>query len=55
MTTAAAGVRPTPPLAALGKERIRVYQHSDLLYWWVVWAYGLFCAALTYVRGHRSF
>jgi hypothetical protein len=51
MTTAAAGVRPTPPLAALGRERIKVYQHSDLIYWWVVWAYGYFCAFLTYLQG----
>jgi hypothetical protein len=32
-------------------ERLIVYQHSDLLYWWVVWAYGFFCAGVTYVRG----
>jgi hypothetical protein len=32
-------------------ERIIVYQHSDLLYWWVVWAYGFFCAFLTWVQG----
>jgi hypothetical protein len=31
--------------------RIRVYQHSDLLYWWVVWAYGFFCALLTWLQG----
>jgi hypothetical protein len=51
MTTAAAGLRPTPPISALGRERIRVYQHSDLIYWWVVWAYGYFCALLTYLQG----
>ena len=51
MTTAAAGVRPTPPIAAVGMERIKVYQHSDLIYWWVVWAYGYFCAVLTYLEG----
>ncbi len=32
-------------------EKLIVYQHSDLLYWWVVWAYGFLCAALTAVRG----
>jgi hypothetical protein len=31
--------------------RIRVYQHTDLLYWWVVWAYGFFCALLTSIHG----
>jgi hypothetical protein len=32
-------------------EHIFVYQHSDLLYWWVVWAYGYFCALLTWLEG----
>ena len=31
--------------------RMKVYQHSDLLYWWVVWAYGFLCAFLTWLRG----
>lgn len=30
---------------------IRVYQHSNLLYWWVVWVYGFICAALSYLQG----
>jgi len=33
------------------QEHIVVYQHSDLLYWWVVWAYGFFCALLTWLQG----
>lgn len=39
--------------AAAGRnlDRLVVYQHSDLLYWWVVWAYGFFCALLTWLRG----
>jgi hypothetical protein len=32
-------------------NRIIVYQHSDLLYWWIVWAYGLICAGLTRIQG----
>lgn len=32
-------------------ESISVYQHSDLIYWWVVWAYGYFCAAITALFG----
>lgn len=32
-------------------DRVRVYQHSDLLYWWVVWAYGYLCALLTRLQG----
>lgn len=39
------------PIPAPGVERLIVYQHSDLLYWWVVWAYGLFCALLTRLAG----
>jgi hypothetical protein len=32
-------------------EKIRVYQHTDLLYWWVVWMYGFFCALVTWLWG----
>jgi hypothetical protein len=32
-------------------ERLVVYEHSDLIYWWVVWGYGFFCAVLTRVQG----
>jgi len=39
---------------ALQKEkRIKVYQHSDLLYWWVVWFYGLICASITRIQGTK--
>ena len=31
--------------------QLRIYQHSNLLYWWPLWAYGYVCAALTYVQG----
>ena len=30
---------------------VRIYQHSNLLYWWPIWVYGFVCAALTYVQG----
>jgi hypothetical protein len=30
---------------------LRVYQHSNLIYWWPVWAYGYFCAGYTYFDG----
>ncbi len=48
--------RSAPPPPAQGSvpgQRMRVYQHSDLLYWWVVWAYGYFCALLTWLQGTR--
>jgi hypothetical protein len=32
---------------------LRIYQHSNFFYWWVVWAYGFFCAILTGVAGHK--
>lgn len=30
---------------------LRVYQHSNLAYWWIVWLYGLVCAGMTYAQG----
>ena len=41
----------TPPQAGADVERVVVYEHSDLLYWWVVWGYGFFCALLTRALG----
>jgi hypothetical protein len=46
-----AQVQLAPRQAESGVERMKVYQHSDLLYWWVVWTYGFLCAFLTYVWG----
>ena len=51
----AAEAVPTPAAAAVVRRRqhgeLRIYQHSNLLYWWPIWAYGFLCAALTYVQG----
>lgn len=42
------------PQVTTGKQpEIRLYQHSPIMYWWAVWLYGFFCAALTYVQGER--
>ncbi len=49
--TAAVGEQRGPAARSDTGERLRVYQHSDLLYWWVVWAYGYLCALLTWTRG----
>lgn len=38
--------------AGSGPE-IRIYAHSPIIYWWVIWAYGFVCAALTYAQGER--
>ncbi len=43
--------KPAPKRPVDGGERLVVYQHSDLLYWWIVWAYGYFCALLTWIQG----
>jgi hypothetical protein len=37
--------------APKAKGDLRIYQHSNLLYWWPIWAYGFFCAGLTYMQG----
>ena len=34
-----------------GPKRIRIYSHSDLLYWWPVWVVGYIMAAITYYQG----
>lgn len=51
MTAVGAPKAPQSPSAVSPTERVTVYQHSDLLYWWVVWAYGYICAILTYFQG----
>lgn len=51
MATATPAQSAGSALSRAGGERIRVYQHSDLLYWWVVWAYGFICAFLTWLQG----
>jgi hypothetical protein len=50
----------SPQLAAAPKpiepeklQSLLVYKHSNFFYWWVVWAYGFFCAILTLVDGHK--
>lgn len=53
MTTNASDQKPTAAvlIPAQGAERLVVHQHSDLLHWWVVWAYGLLCALITRLGG----
>jgi hypothetical protein len=33
-------------------EEIRIYGHSNLFYWWPIWALGFLMALLTYLDGH---
>src|SRR5215471_7057985 len=51
MTATRSEPKPTAAPIAAGAERLIVHQHSDLIYWWVVWAYGLFCGLWTWLRG----
>ncbi len=44
------GMEPAPAVAGAPTE-VRVYPHSPILYWWVVWAYGFFCALITWAQG----
>lgn len=37
-----------PAATAHDPSELKVYMHSDLLYWWPVWAVGLAMAAWTY-------
>lgn len=39
--------------AAVPDEEIRVYGHTNLIYWWPVWALGFLFAGLTWADGHR--
>src|SRR5262245_3971707 len=51
MTATKSEPRPVTAPPGMGSERLIVHQHSDLIYWWVVWAYGLACALWTWLRG----
>lgn len=42
---------PPKPLEPERLQSLRVYGHSNLFYWWIVWAYGFVCALLTYLDG----
>lgn len=59
MSTAAlppAGAVPAKPQPATAARRIDylvVYGHSNLLYWWPVWAVSFILALLTYFEGNR--
>ncbi len=52
---ASTGVETVPQSAAstagTALTEVRVYPHSPILYWWIVWAYGFFCAVITWAQG----
>jgi hypothetical protein len=44
--------KPTIVVLPAGKRaHANIYSHSGVFYWWPVWAYGYFCAAMTYAYG----
>lgn len=52
MTTAAkATAESAAPAEAL--RSIRVYEYSDLVYWWAIWFAALVCIVLTYASGEH--
>jgi hypothetical protein len=52
MTTAAnAPAQSAAPAEAL--RSIRIYEYSDLVYWWAIWFAALVCIALTFLQGTR--
>jgi hypothetical protein len=49
MTTAA--TTPAQPAASGVLTGFRLYEYSDLVYWWAIWFAALVCIVLTYVGG----
>ncbi|MFO0797465.1 MAG: hypothetical protein U0804_08300 [Gemmataceae bacterium] len=51
-----AAVDPPPPgvvAAPVPDVQVRVFGHTNLVYWWPVWALGFLFAFLTWMDGHR--
>ncbi|MBA4063425.1 MAG: hypothetical protein C0501_06875 [Isosphaera sp.] len=56
MTPAVPTADPLPAGAqTVPDEEIRVYGHSNLFYWWPVWALGFLFAGLTYLGDNRMY
>src|SRR3954447_20949036 len=45
--------RQAVPRTSADEPRIKIVSHSDLFYWWPVWAVGFLMAFLTHLGGHR--
>lgn len=44
---------PSPDVGAKAAERLVVYRHSNLFYWWPIWALGFLFGLLTYLENWR--
>jgi hypothetical protein len=42
-----------PPTRSQDEVEIKIVSHSNLFYWWPVWAVGFLMALLTLIDGHR--
>jgi len=42
-----------PPPPQPGKDEVVVVSHSNIFYWWPIWAIGFLMAIWTYIDGHR--
>jgi hypothetical protein len=51
MTTAATTPAAKPAVPSRALRRIRVYEYSDLVYWWAIWFAAAVCGVLTGVSG----
>jgi hypothetical protein len=46
-------IQQTAPRSSADEPRVKIVSHSDLFYWWPVWAVGFLMAFLTHLGGHR--
>jgi hypothetical protein len=56
MSTTPASPSPSPgarPPAEQPEREIKIVQHSQLFYWWPVWAVGFLMAIISFFGGHR--
>ena len=51
-TTPTAPTHPVPGEALSEQAEIRIVSHSNLFYWWPVWAVGFIMAAITWLNNH---
>jgi hypothetical protein len=53
MSTTPAPSAPPPPKPAQDERELKIVSHSNLFYWWPVWAVGLLMGLLTLIDNHR--
>jgi hypothetical protein len=53
MTTAVNAQTPATAAASTGRRSIRIYEYSDMVYWWAIWFAALVCIVMTAAFGER--